>query len=170
MNLRRPLDQLAGCGWLPRFVDKARQHLADTLPSDYRRAFGHALATDGAFLAHFQLTLADALAAIAQAPSDEGVARWFLTQPGVNPATIAAWNIRAPRFGEPGQPGERAFRFAMKTIYASCIDPRVNSAFTAIAWDEGYLDDLAPPAHRSSSSLASFPRTDGHPDGHTQPN
>ena len=149
MILRRPHDQLAGCVWLPRFVDKARQHLADTLPPDYRRAFGHALATDGAFLAHFQLSLADALAAIARSPSDADVARWFLALPGATPAAIADWNARAPRFGEPGQPGERAFRFAMKTIYGGCVDPRVTSAFTAIAWDEGFLDEVAPPADRS---------------------
>ena len=150
MSLRRPHDQLAGCVWLPRFIDKARQHLADTLPSDFRRAFGHALATDGAFLAHFKLTLADALAAIAEHLSDEAVAQWFLAQPGVSPASIADWNARAPRFGEPGQPGERAVRCAMKTIYGGCIDPRVNSAFTAIAWDEGFLDELIPPAPGSA--------------------
>jgi hypothetical protein len=38
----------------------------------------------------------------------------------------------------------------MKTLYAGCVDPRVTSAFTAIAWDEGYLDDLVPPAPGSA--------------------
>lgn len=62
-TLRHPHDQLADCVWLPRFVHKARQHLADPLPADARRAFGHALATDGAFLVHFRLTLPAAISA-----------------------------------------------------------------------------------------------------------
>ncbi len=150
--LRRPLDQLAGCIWLPRLIDKARQHLAGTLPPDFQRAFGHALATDGAFLAHFQLVFADTLTVIKQAASDDKVARWFLAQPGVNPATITDWNTRAPRFGEPGQPGERAFRFAMKTLYRGCPDPRVTTAFTAIAWDEGFLNEVAPLATKDRTA------------------
>jgi hypothetical protein len=84
-TLRHPHDQLADCVWLPRFVHKARQHLADPLPADTRRAFGHALATDGAFLAHFRLTLPAALAAIAEHPSDEALTRCFLGPASIPP-------------------------------------------------------------------------------------
>lgn len=155
MTLRRPPDQLADCVSLPRFVAKVRPPApCGHVPADYRRAFGHAPATDGAFLAHVQLTLAAALAAIAEPPSDETVTRWFRGPPGVNSATLADWNTRAPRFDQPGQPGGQPLRFALKTLSARCAAPRVPRAFTAIAWDEGYLDALVPPALGSTADYS----------------
>ena len=35
ITLRRPHQALAGCIWLPRFIDKCRLHFAVTLPPDY---------------------------------------------------------------------------------------------------------------------------------------
>jgi hypothetical protein len=71
--------------------------------------------------------------------------------PGVNSATLADWNTRASHFGQPGQPGKQALRFALKTISARCAAPRVTRAFTAIAWDAGCLDALMPPALGSAA-------------------
>ena len=71
MNLRRPWDKLADCMWLARFVDKARLHLAGALNEDFEPYFGHALATDGAFLKHFGLTLEDCVAAVRIHGSDD---------------------------------------------------------------------------------------------------
>jgi len=165
MTLRRPHDQLAGCVWLPRFIDKARQQQAGILPPDFQRAFGNALATDGAFLAHFKLTLNAALTVIGSASSDAEIAQWFLAQQGVTPATIAEWNTRAPLFGGPGQPGERTFRFALKTLYRGCDDPRVTNAFTAIAWDEGFLDEVVPLATADRITDPSSDRGKSNPSG-----
>ena len=57
MHLHRPLDQLAGCVWLPRFADKARLSLNQQLPLLYRLAFGSLFGVDGYFLRHFGLTI-----------------------------------------------------------------------------------------------------------------
>jgi hypothetical protein len=145
MRLRRPHEQLAHCVWLPRLIDKARLHLAGQLPPDYARAFCNPLGVDGLFLAHFGLKADEVLAAVGRASSDAEIAVWFAGQPQVTAERIQDWNALAPRIGEPGQPGEKGFRWARQHFYAACTDPRVTNAFTAIAWDEGFLDELSPP-------------------------
>lgn len=144
MRLRRPTDQLAGCMWLPRFIDKARHHAAGTLAPGFQRPFCSPLGVDGAFFAHFSLTKDEILAAIQREQTDAAIAAWFLARPASTPERIAAWNDVAPHLGKPGYPGERGFAWALKNIYAGCTDPRVNTAFTAIAWDEGFLDETTP--------------------------
>ncbi|MBL9207007.1 MAG: DUF5069 domain-containing protein [Opitutaceae bacterium] len=152
MNLRRPTDSLAGCVWLPRLVDKARHAQAGTLHSDFVTPFCHPLATDGAFLSHFELSREEFLDAMVTAGgSDEAVARWFAARPQSSTERIAAWNELAPHIGKPGYPMHRGFQWMLKRLYGGTPpDPRVTSAFTAIAFDEGYLDELAPPARVSS--------------------
>ncbi|MSU64812.1 MAG: DUF5069 domain-containing protein [Opitutus sp.] len=91
MKLRRPTDKLAGCVWLPRFIDKARHHLAGTLDPDYVRPFCHPLATDGVFLAHFALAKEEVIGQVAAANgSDELVAAWFAQRPQCTPERIDA--------------------------------------------------------------------------------
>ncbi len=127
--------------WLPRFIDKARHHFAGTLAPDYQRAFCSALGVDGAFFTHFALVKEDVLATIQREASDEAIAAWFTARPESNSDRIAAWNDLAPNLGKPGFPGHRTFTWALNKIYAGRPDPRVDSAFTAIAWDEGFLDE-----------------------------
>lgn len=141
--LRRPWEKLGGCAWLPRFIDKCRLRAAGALPPDYQLPFCHPLAVDGHFLAHFGLA-ADAAVTAASAPLDEPVLAWFVAQPGVTAETIATWNDLAPNLGRAGFPGAPGFAWARRHFYAACTDPRVDSAFTAIAWDEGFLDELLP--------------------------
>lgn len=147
MQLRRPWDTLAGCVWLPRFIDKARLHLAGTLAPDFAAVFGHPLATDGAFFVHFGLAGEDIIAAVRVAgDDDDAVAAWFTAQPGCTPERIAAWNLLAFELGKPGRPMERSFRFARRKYYDGLTsDPRVDSVFAGIAWDEGYLDEMPQP-------------------------
>lgn len=145
-KLRRPGDKLADCVWLARFIDKCRLHFAGALPADYQRPFCSPLGIDGIFLEHFSLRQDEILAAIRQAGNDEEVVRWFLTQASVTPESIRAWNQLAPDIGRPGFPGEKGFQWARRHLYAGCTDPRVTSGFTAIAWDEGFLDEPAPSA------------------------
>ena len=145
MNLRRPWDKLADCMWLARFVDKARLHLAGALNEDFEPYFGHALATDGAFLKHFGLTLEDCVAAVRiHGSDDDATATWFLAQPSVSPNRIAAWNAAAFDLGKSGHVMERSFRWARRKYYsgAGAGEDIVNSVFSGIAWDEGYLDQL----------------------------
>lgn len=142
-KLRRPWDQsLADCMWLARFVDKARLHAHGELSPEFEPFFGHRLATDGAFFAHFGFGSPEALAAMQIDDSDPAMETWFLSLPGVTPEGIAAWNQLGPRLGKPGETMERAFRFAHRKYYGgNQADPRVVSVFTGIAWDEGYLDE-----------------------------
>lgn len=141
ITLRRPHEALAGCIWLPRFIDKCRCHFAGTLPHDYQIAFCSPHGIDGIFLDYFGLAPADAQSVIHATRTDEDVARWFCAQPGVNPEKIQLWNELAPNIGKPGYPGERGFAWARRHFLAACTDPRVISGFTAIAWDEGFIDD-----------------------------
>lgn len=141
ITLRRPCEALAGCIWLPRFIDKCSLHFAGTLPPDYLIAFCSPHGIDGIFLDHFDITPADVQSIIRAARTDEEVARWFCAQPGVTPDKIQLWNELAPNIGKPGHPGEWGFAWARRHFLVACADPRVISGFTAIAWDEGFLDD-----------------------------
>lgn len=143
MHLRRPTALLAGCVWLPRFIDKARHHLAGTLGEEYIRPFCHPLATDGVFLAHFGLAKEEIIAVIRDSQGDDAVVeRWFLSRPSHTPERIAAWNELAPNIGKEGFPMRRGFLWALRHYYAGTApDPRVDSVFTAIAFDEGFLDE-----------------------------
>jgi mannose-6-phosphate isomerase-like protein (cupin superfamily) len=151
--LRRPSESLAGCIWLPRFVDKCRLHFTGALPPDYEVAFCSPHGVDGVFLAHFGLTAEAVQSAIRAASTDEEVARWFGAQPGINAEKIRCWNELAPNIGKPGYPGERGFGLARRRFFAACTDPRVVSAFTAIAWDEGYLDEIGTSANDPKATV-----------------
>ena len=144
MTLRRPWDKLADCMWLARFVDKARLPLTASLTPDFAPYFGHALATDGAFLKHFGLKLDDCVVAMRiHGTSDDDFAAWFLAQPGVTTDTIASWNAGAFDLGKPGQPMARSFSWARRKYYTDAgADDRVDSVFSGIAWDEGYIDAM----------------------------
>jgi Domain of unknown function (DUF5069) len=130
--------------WLPRFIDKARHHFAGTLPADFQRAFCSPRGIDGVFFAHFKLTKEEILPAVQREGSDEAIARWFSRRPDSGEERIRGWNLLAPKIGMPGQPSHRIFAWGLKTLYVGCTDPRVNSGFTAIAWDEGFLDEVCP--------------------------
>jgi hypothetical protein len=143
MKLRRPTDKLAGCVWLGRFVDKVRHHLAGTLEPDYARPFCHPLATDGVFFAHFGLDKDEIIRVVGESKgSDEVVAAWFKQRAQYTAESVAAWNELAPNIGKEGFPVHRGFLWMLRQYYGGVApDPRVDSAFTAIAFDEGYLDE-----------------------------
>lgn len=135
---RKPTERLAGCVWLPRFVDKVRKHACGQLTGDYQLAFCHPLGLDGHFLRHFGLDTELALAAILSSADDSVVAAWFLSQPGVTDTRINEWNEFAPLFGRTGNPGERAFKLMLSRMTKNIPNaPRLHSAFEAILWDEG---------------------------------
>jgi acyl-coenzyme A thioesterase PaaI-like protein len=146
--------------WLPRFIDKARHHLAGTLEAGYQRAFCSPAGADGVFLSHFKLGKGEILEAIQREGSDEAIARWFLRRPDSSEGRIAAWNELAPNIGKPGYPLNRTFALGLKSLYAGCSDPRVDSGFTAIAWDEGFLDEILPrePVRHAESGPTARPR------------
>ena len=67
--------------WLPHFIDKARLHLAGTLPVGFQRAFCSPKGVDGVFFGHFKLTKEEVLPAVQCEGSDEAIALWFLRRP-----------------------------------------------------------------------------------------
>jgi len=144
MKLRRPTDMLAGCMWLPRFTDKVRHHLAGTLEPHFERPFCHPLATDGAFLGHFEIEKDEAIRSIAESNgSDDGVVRWFRSRANCSAERIDHWNRLGPSIGKEGFPMRRGYLWILRQYYGGVApDPRVDSVFTAIAYDEGYLDEM----------------------------
>ncbi len=157
MKLRRPTDRLADCLWLPRFIDKTRHHLAGTLEPDFALPFCHPVATDGLFLAHFEIGKDEIIRLIADSKGSNAlVAQWFEGRPQYTPERVKAWNEQAPNIGKEGHPGRRGFLWILKQYYGGIPpDPRVDSAFTAIAFDEGYLDEMTSrsPAERVDKPL-----------------
>ncbi|AOS44372.1 hypothetical protein Verru16b_01434 [Lacunisphaera limnophila] len=145
-KLRRPSDKLAGCVWLPRFIDKTRYYLAGTLEPDFVLPYCHPVATDGAFLKHFGIQKQEIIEVIRlSSGSDAPVGEWFQGRSACSANHVEAWNALAPNLGRPGFPVHRGFQFLLKTYYGGDIpDPRVDSVFTVIAFDEGYLEELTP--------------------------
>jgi hypothetical protein len=142
--MRRPTEKLVGCVWLPRFIDKARLHLAGTLPADFVQPFCHPLGTDGLFLQHFEIGKDEILKVIADSKDNDAIIeKWFRERAQCTPEKVAAWNELGPNIGKEGYPAHRGFLWILRQYYGGVApDPRVVSAFTAIAYDEGYLDEI----------------------------
>ena len=137
MTLRRPTERLSDVCWLPRFIDKARALLDDTLPDEYRRRFGSSKGMDGAFLSHFGLTKEAFVEAVRSSNgSDLAVAKWFYAQPGATDKNVEDWNALAPELGKPGQPGYEVFQWTMEHIYKGSPYRGTESIFEVIEADE----------------------------------
>lgn len=136
MKLRLPLEQLAGCCWLPRFIDKARAARGGTLPWIYRRGFTSAIGIDGDFLRHFGIPGSAFVGAVRASADDAGIAAWFLAQPGVSSGAISDWNAKAPLLGRKGHPKHLFFVLAKPFIYSRRARAGTQSFFELIAQDE----------------------------------
>ena len=145
MKLPHPEERLAGCCWLPRLAAKTRVYLAGKMPFSYRIAFGSRIGVDGFFLRHFDLSLAEVIGAVRNAPTDEALATWFLKRQRASGESIAVWNAQAVKLGAPGHPGHLTLRFIRPALYPKSIFHPVGSIFEAIAQDEN-LPAPAPPA------------------------
>jgi len=137
MDLPLPRAQLAGCLWLPRFLAKARLHLAGKLEPAYARAFCAPTGVDGNFLRFFQLEQADVLAGISASADDTAFVTWFRRQPGVSAEKIAAWNEIAVNLGRSGYPMEEHFQRALRTAYAHLTAKKPETVFAVLELDEG---------------------------------
>ena len=136
MNLRRPLDELAGCCWLARMADKVRASQKGNFPLLYRLSLGNPIGIDGFFLRHFDLSFGPFRQAVIETDNDENLAKWFFSQPGVNSTTIAAWNHYGPKLGTPGYPGSRLRHLIAWLVYPKAVIQPVNSLFEMIEQDE----------------------------------
>jgi len=137
MNIRTPSETLANCCWLPRLIDKRRLCTSGELPCVYRMALGSPMGIDGHFLRHFQIPKMALLQNIDQSKGDDRkVVTWFLSQSGVNPTTIASWNLFAPNLGRRGFPGYWIFHVMKWGLYPRAVTHPVHSLFEAILQDE----------------------------------
>jgi len=132
MPLPLPRAQLAGCVWLPRILAKARSLQAGTLPPDYAARFCHPGGVDGAFLAHFNFTREDILAAAAL--PDASIEPWLLVR--TTPARISEWNHIALNLGRPGFPLAERFPVALATTYKHIDAHGKTTIFEVLEADE----------------------------------
>ncbi|GJL52882.1 MAG: hypothetical protein NPIRA02_00140 [Nitrospirales bacterium] len=111
--------------------------ISGKLPLFYRLAFCSPKGLDGYFLRHFHIRKNDFLKAVQTSEvGDDGIAQWFLVQPGVTAERVAEWNAFAPRLGEPGQPGSWTFHLVKCVLYPKAVGSPVNNLFEAIIQDE----------------------------------
>lgn len=136
MKLRRPQDELAGCCWLARIVDKVRAAQGGDFPLLYRLSLGSPIGIDGHFLRHFHLPFHQFKTAVLETRTDDGLAQWFLSQPNVNTQAITRWNEYAPKLGTPGYPGSMLRHLIKWFVYPKACKKPVNSLFEMIEQDE----------------------------------
>jgi len=138
MNLRRPTDELAGCCWLARMVDKVRATHQGNIPFLYRLALGSLIGIDGHFLRHFGLSYRQFRKAVIENRNDENLAQWFQHQPKVTASRINNWNAFAPKIGTPGYPASLLRHLIKWILYPKSIRHPVDSLFEMIDQDEGF--------------------------------
>ncbi|PJA78301.1 MAG: hypothetical protein CO149_04780 [Nitrospirae bacterium CG_4_9_14_3_um_filter_51_5] len=136
MKLRRPQEELAGCSWLARIVDKVWASQQSDFPLLYRLSLGSPIGIDGFFLRHFKMTFRHFREAVLETRNDENLAQWFLSQPGVNAATITKWNKDGPKLGTSGYPGSMLLHIMKWFVYPKALKQPVNSLFEIIEQDE----------------------------------
>ena len=139
LNIRSPLEKLAGCYHLARFTDKIRLHLAGDLPADYQLPLFHQHGVDGFFMNHFGLGKDELLAMVKASNNDAEVCAWFESRIGHDDRKKEDWNAFSVNLGKPGHPMNKALAWARKTYNSQCTDPSIDSVFLSIEWDEGRL-------------------------------
>jgi hypothetical protein len=144
VKIRRPSDvSIANACWLARFVDKIRCFLNGSLSKDYAIGFCHPKGIDGIFLDFFGLSKDELIEAVRVSGEDDSkIAVWFSSQEGIVKPKIDEWNQLAFNLGKPGFPAHEVMRWGLKNIYVNCKDPKIDSVFKLLDWDEGRLADI----------------------------
>ena len=137
MSIRSPYDQLAGCTWLARIVDKIRRDQEGTLGEEYQEYLCNPSATDGLFLYFFGIDSDELVANVYEGLTDADLETWFLGLEEVTPETIGQWNDFAVSLGSNGERSRLMFEEALNNIYSECDDPEVQTFYDLIDWDEG---------------------------------
>jgi hypothetical protein len=137
VNIRSPYDQLAGCTWLARIVDKIRRDQEGTLGEEYQEYLCNPSATDGLFLYFFDLDADELVDNVCKGLTDEELERWFLGLEEATPEMISMWNDFAVSLGTKGPHARLRFEEALQNIYSGCDDPAVQTFYDVIDWDEG---------------------------------
>ena len=141
IRLRGPREELVGCCWLPRLVDKFRFSQKGTLPFFYRLALGSVLGVDGYFFRFFRLSKHAVSQAVLESNGDDWrVEHWFCSQAGVNSERIQSWNEYAVQLGSKGAPAWWTFRLVKRLLYPKAVNNPVSTIFEAIIQDEEIQD------------------------------
>jgi hypothetical protein len=103
---RSPREVMCGWVYLPRFIDKARLHLAGRLHSDYQENFTKGF--DGAWLKAAGVSAADFIEVVRNSTTDGEVADWVRRNVKKSDAEKAAFQDYVLKRGtEGGEIGER---------------------------------------------------------------
>jgi hypothetical protein len=132
MKLPSPREKLAGCVWLPRILAKARLFQAGRLPQDYAANLCSPGKTDSFFMAHFELSREDVLAAAAW--PDEKVSEWFSSRNSAE--RIEQWNKTAVNLGRTGYPLAERLPVALATVYKNVAHLKPATIFEVLEADE----------------------------------
>jgi hypothetical protein len=133
VKLPPPEARLAGCGFLPRIIAKARGLKAGLLPREFAERFGAPDGLDGQFLGFFGLT-AQQISEAAEL-SDTAVEQWFSGIPGVG-QRIPEWNHITLNLGRLGFPMAERLPIALSTKYRHLAGRGIETIFDMLNADE----------------------------------
>jgi len=139
-SIRSPFETISGCYYLARLTDKVRLELLGLLPDDYRLYLFHKYGADTRFLNYFELTREELVDAVKASNNDDSrVATWFEQRTNLDDTKRKNWNDFAVNLGKQGHPMSKTFQWAREHLMRPCSDPKVDTVFKAIDWDEGRL-------------------------------
>ena len=140
INIRSPLEKMAGCYYLGRLTDKIRLELAGQLSEDYRPYLFHRHGADTQFMNYFGLTKEELIEAVRSSDNDDAkMAAWFEQRPGLDEEKRKSWNEVAVNLGKQGYPMFKTLIWAKQNLLPHCPDPSIDTVFKAIEWDEGRI-------------------------------
>src|SRR5881296_615919 len=140
INIRSPLEKLAGCYYLARLTDKIRLELVGQLSEDYRPYLFHRHGADTQFMNYFGLAKEEIVEAVKASNNDDtGMAAWFVQRTGLDEQKLNTWNELAVNLGKQGHPMAKTLIWAKENLLPHCTDPNIDTVFKAIEWDEGRM-------------------------------
>jgi len=140
INIRSPLEKMAGCYYLARLTDKIRLELVSQLSEDYRPYLFHRHGADTQFMNYFGLAKEELVEAVKATNNDDAsMAAWFVQKTAVDEQKRNAWNELAINLGKQGYPMTKTLIWAKQNLLPHCTDPNIDTVFKAIEWDEGRM-------------------------------
>ena len=140
INIRSPLEKIAGCYYLARLTDKIRLELVGQLSDDYRPYLFHRHGADTQFMNYFGLAKEEIVEAVKASNTDDTrMATWFVQRTGLDEDKLRSWNELAVNLGKQGYPMAKTLLWAKENLLPHCTDPNIDTVFKAIEWDEGRI-------------------------------
>ncbi len=144
INIRSPLEKMAGCYYLARLTDKIRLELVSQLSEDYRPYLFHRHGADTQFMNYFGLAKEELVEAVKATNNDDAsMAAWFVQKTAVDEQKRNAWNELAINLGKQDYPMAKTLIWAKQNLLPHCTDPNIDTVFKAIEWDEGRMPRIS---------------------------